>query len=72
MLTIEKKIRYIINVGSVGQPRDRNPDAVYILYDTEEEKLSFVRVKYDFRITQDKMRAHHLPSFLIERLEHGI
>jgi len=72
VLTIEEKIRYIVNVGSVGQPRDRNPDAVYVLYDTEEEKISFVRVKYNFRITQDKMRAHHLPSFLIERLEYGI
>lgn len=71
MLTFEERFRYIVNVGSVGQPRDGNPDAMYALYETGEETLSFHRVAYDYRATQEKMRAAHLPSFLIDRLESG-
>lgn len=71
MLTFEEHFRYIVNVGSVGQPRDRNPCAGYALYDTEKKRLSIERVEYDLRSTQEKMRAAHLPSFLIERLKYG-
>jgi diadenosine tetraphosphatase ApaH/serine/threonine PP2A family protein phosphatase len=72
MLTFQENFRYIVNVGSVGQPRDMNPDAVYVLYDSEERTLSYKRVPYDYRITQEKMRAAHLPSFLIDRLASGV
>ncbi|MDX1765045.1 MAG: metallophosphoesterase family protein [bacterium] len=71
MLTFEERFRYIVNVGSVGQPRDGNRDALYALYETGERTLSFHRVAYDYRATQEKMRAAHLPSFLIDRLESG-
>jgi predicted phosphodiesterase len=71
ILTLQKGFRYIVNIGSVGQPRDGNPEAGYVLYDTEAKKLSFIRVQYNFRITQEKMRAGKLPDFLIERLENG-
>jgi diadenosine tetraphosphatase ApaH/serine/threonine PP2A family protein phosphatase len=71
MLTFQKGFRYIVNVGSVGQPRDGNPDATFAVYDRGEEILSFHRVSYDYRATQEKMRAAHLPSFLVDRLESG-
>lgn len=71
VLTFREGFRYIVNVGSVGQPRDRNPDAGYVLFDTETKKLSFNRVRYNFRITQEKMRAVNLPEYLINRLESG-
>ncbi len=72
LLTFQEQFRYIVNVGSVGQPRDGDPDAAYCLYDTREKVLSFHRVPYNYRITQDKMRAAGLPDFLIERLERGV
>lgn len=71
MLTFEERFRYIVNVGSVGQPRDGNPDAMYALYETGGKTLSIHRAAYDYRATQEKMRAAHLPSFLIDRLESG-
>lgn len=71
LLTFHEKFRYIVNVGSVGQPRDGNPDAAYVLYDCREKSLSFHRVQYNFRITQEKMRAAQMPSFLIHRLTYG-
>ncbi len=71
LLTFHENFRYIVNVGSVGQPRDGDPDAAYVLYDRREKSLSFHRVQYNFRITQEKMRAAHMPSFLINRLTHG-
>ncbi len=72
LLTFQEQFRYIVNVGSVGQPRDSNPDAAYCLYDTREKVLSFQRVPYNYRITQEKMRAAGLPAFLIERLQRGV
>ncbi len=71
MLTFQREFRYIVNVGSVGQPRDMNPDAAYVLYNTKENTLTSKRVKYNIRLTQEKMRTVQLPSFLIKRLELG-
>ncbi len=63
--------RYIINVGSVGQPRDSNRDAAYVLFDTEEATVTLFRVPYDVAATQRKMEAAMLPVPLIERLAVG-
>ncbi|MBN1298029.1 metallophosphoesterase family protein [bacterium] len=63
--------RMIINVGSVGQPRDGNPDAAYAIYDDEQGTVEIFRVKYEIRKTQEKMKRHGLPDYLIERLELG-
>lgn len=63
--------RMIINPGGIGQPRDGDPRASYALYDSEPETLTHHRVEYEIETTQDKMRAHKLPEFLIERLEFG-
>lgn len=71
-LQIQDDLRYIINVGSVGQPRDRNPSAAYAIYDMDEKKVEVRRVPYDIQTTQQKMRRANLPMFLIERLSRGI
>jgi diadenosine tetraphosphatase ApaH/serine/threonine PP2A family protein phosphatase len=64
--------RYIINIGSVGQPRDGTPLASYGLYDTETNKFRLIRVAYDIAAAQRKIRAAGLPSFLASRLALGI
>lgn len=63
--------RYIINVGSVGQPRDRNPHACYGMYDSEARTFTLHRVDYDIAATQTAMRERGLPDFLIDRLQLG-
>lgn len=63
---IKKSARYIINAGSVGQPRDGDPRACYAIIG--DEKVEIVRIPYDIGSVQKKMRREHLPSFLIERL----
>ncbi len=66
----KQSCRYMINAGSVGQPRDGDPRAAYVILD--KEKAEILRVEYDFRKTQEKMENIGLPEFLIERLEKGI
>lgn len=62
--------RYIINAGSVGQPRDRDPRAAYALF--EGDRVEIVRVEYDISSTQERMRRAGLPDPLIERLSYGM
>ena len=69
--TTELKPRVIINPGSVGQPRDRNPHAAYAIFDSEANTWDYRRVGYDFTTTQDHMRKHDLPERHIVRLESG-
>jgi diadenosine tetraphosphatase ApaH/serine/threonine PP2A family protein phosphatase len=61
----------LVNVGSVGQPRDRNPLASFCLCDSETLSVEVVRVPYDLEVTQAKMRQHEFPDFLIQRLAEG-
>lgn len=68
---IESGSRYLINVGSVGQPRDGNPAACFGLLDTEKGEFSYVRTMYDFHKTQEKMFQASLPRSLAERLAEG-
>lgn len=63
--------RYIINPGSVGQPRDNNPNAAYALLDTETHIWTFKRVPYDIAETQRRMLRHEMPLRLVARLAHG-
>lgn len=63
--------RFLINVGSVGQPRDRNPNACYGILDNEEKTFSYRRVSYDLEKTQSKMRKAKMPEFLVMRLQDG-
>jgi predicted phosphodiesterase len=64
--------RRIVNPGSVGQPRDRDPRAAYLLYDTDLAELSWRRIKYDIGKVQKRMRKVGLPTFLTERLAYGV
>ena len=66
---IKKRSRYIINVGSVGQPRDGIPHAAYALL--RDNTVEIKRVSYDIVVTQKKMRKAGLPDYLIERLAFG-
>jgi len=63
--------RFVINPGSVGQPRDSDPRAAYALLNTTLGCVEFHRVAYDIGRTQQKMRAAGLPSYLGERLAEG-
>ncbi len=64
--------RFIINPGSVGQPRDGNPNAAYVIFDSEQQLLRLHRISYDIRTTQKKMKAHGLPVRLAARLSYGV
>lgn len=63
--------RYLINVGSIGQPRDRNPAAAFGILDTQKKEYALKRAPYDVNKTQKKIRAQGLPSFLADRLAAG-
>ena len=68
---IQEGHRYLINVGSVGQPRDRNPAAAFGVFDEDQRKYSLVRSQYDITTTQEKIRTNGLPEFLADRLANG-
>ncbi|MCB0077002.1 MAG: metallophosphoesterase family protein [Anaerolineales bacterium] len=70
-LGTEGAVRFIINPGSVGQPRDQDPRASFALFDDEAITLTYHRVDYDIAATQRQMRAAGLPKRLVERLEIG-
>lgn len=61
----------IINVGSVGQPRDEDPKACYQIWNTQTRTVTQVRLVYDIKKAQEKIRAAGLPEILAARLEHG-
>ena len=63
--------RLILNPGGVGQPRDSDPRAGYILYDSDAATVTYARVEYDIAATQRAMEAAGLPASLSERLAHG-
>jgi diadenosine tetraphosphatase ApaH/serine/threonine PP2A family protein phosphatase len=63
--------RYLINIGSVGQPRDGDPRSCYLIYDLETKTVRIKRVAYDLSNTQKRMAEHGLPDYLIERLAIG-
>lgn len=63
--------RYFINVGSVGQPRDGDPRAAYVIYQTRTREVELRRVPYDYARTGEKIRQAGLPDRLARRLEVG-
>jgi diadenosine tetraphosphatase ApaH/serine/threonine PP2A family protein phosphatase len=63
--------RYLVNVPSVGQPRDGDPRAGYLLHDTVEETLRHVRLPYDIAAAQARILGAGLPPFLANRLQWG-
>ena len=71
VVNVSSGCKYIINVGSVGQPRDLNPRACYCIFDTVKRKIFIKRALYDIKKAQDKIIAVGLPSALATRLEFG-
>jgi diadenosine tetraphosphatase ApaH/serine/threonine PP2A family protein phosphatase len=70
-LELEPGVRYIVNAGSVGQPRDLNPEASFATYDSVERSIVWERVPYELARTQEKIEAAHLPEALARRLASG-
>jgi diadenosine tetraphosphatase ApaH/serine/threonine PP2A family protein phosphatase len=70
-LKIEDGEKYFINVGSVGQPRDGDWRACYVIYDLDRQMVTFRRVEYKIADTQRKIRAAGLPEMLAERIAEG-
>jgi len=70
-LLIEHGARYVINPGSIGQPRDSDPRAAFLIYDTDKRTVQFHRVAYDIELTQKKIINAGLPHQLAERLTLG-
>jgi diadenosine tetraphosphatase ApaH/serine/threonine PP2A family protein phosphatase len=69
---IELDGRWLLNPGSVGQPRDGDPRAAWLELDTDEGYARFHRVAYPIERTQALMREYGLPESLAERLAHGV
>lgn len=69
---LEKGVTYLINPGSVGQPRDRNPRAAFAIYDSDLHVIKFFRLEYDIDDAQEKILKANLPPALAERLSLGI
>jgi predicted phosphodiesterase len=70
-LHVRPGMQYLVNVGSVGQPRDRNPKSAYVIYDLEEQTITMRRLEYDIEVTQKKIRAASLPFRNALRLANG-
>jgi predicted phosphodiesterase len=70
VISLDEKSRYVINPGSVGQPRDHDPRAAYALWDTELSKVHLYRIPYDIALTQAVMIPFYPESYR-QRLEKG-
>ncbi len=71
-IALENGRRYLVNVGSVGQPRDRDPRACYALWDRDARRITFRRVAYDIAAARRKILAAGLPRSLADRIQHGV
>ncbi len=70
-LTLENGKRYIVDVGSIGQPRDLNPEASFVIYDDDTRHVEWIRYPYPIVEVQQKIHDVHLPDYLATRLETG-
>ena len=70
-LRIEEPRRYLLNPGSIGQPRDGDPRAAFAIADLDHQTVEFWRVPYDIVAVQERMRLAKLPEPLIQRLTVG-
>lgn len=71
IIDLDPDFLYLINPGSVGQPRDGDPRAAYAIWDADNALLRFRRVKYDIRAAQNRIHDAGLPEYLAERLATG-
>jgi len=70
-IDIKKKARYLVNPGSVGQPRDGDKRAAYVIYDSTDKSISFHRVAYDAELASAKVEGAGLPFRLSRRIKEG-
>ena len=70
-LRVEPGRRYLLNPGSIGQPRDGDPRAAFAIADLEHNVVEFWRVAYDVAAVQKRMRSARLPEPLVQRLVVG-
>jgi diadenosine tetraphosphatase ApaH/serine/threonine PP2A family protein phosphatase len=70
-LALMEGYKYFINVGSVGQPRDGDPRASYVIYDVKTRTVTFRRLEYDIKSAQERVLAAGLPERLAFRLAVG-
>lgn len=71
VVSLESKTRYLLNPGSVGQPRDGDPRAAFAIVDLEKRKVEFWRTPYDIPAVQDRMERAGVPEALVLRLAFG-
>jgi predicted phosphodiesterase len=69
---VDLKAKYLINPGSVGQPRDRDPRASFLIYNSKEGSVKFIRLEYDMSSTQKKIIEAGLSRRLADRLSFGM
>lgn len=69
--TLQTGVKYFLNTGSVGQPRDGNPLSSYIIYHPKMREISFRRVEYDIETAAEKNIRAGLPERLAHRLRNG-
>ena len=70
-ITLEKGLKYIVNAGSVGQPRDGDRRACYCVYDPDRQEIEFRRVEYDVKAARERIIDAGLPECLGDRLLYG-
>jgi diadenosine tetraphosphatase ApaH/serine/threonine PP2A family protein phosphatase len=70
-IKVKLGVKYIINVGSVGQPRDNNPQAAFSIFDNNEGTIEIKRVDYDIESAKNKILKAGLPKILGYRLLEG-
>jgi len=70
-IEVKDGVKMLVNVGSVGQPRDDNPKACYALFDTDAQRIFIKRIEYDVEAAARKIRDAGLPPALGERLKYG-
>ena len=70
-IPLQEGLKYFINVGSVGQPRDGDPRASYGIYDSDRNSVTIKRIEYDVAAAQQAVLAAGLPEYLAERLAKG-
>jgi predicted phosphodiesterase len=71
-IKLDPQVRYLINPGSIGQPRDRDPRAGYLTYDSEEQVVNWYRIPYPVEKAQERIRRADLPQVLSDRLAAGV
>ncbi|MFT7624864.1 MAG: diadenosine tetraphosphatase ApaH/serine/threonine PP2A family protein phosphatase [Myxococcota bacterium] len=69
---LREGVKYVFNVGSVGQPRDRDNRACCVVYDTDEQIVTYIRVPYDVDTAASKIFDAELPAAFGQRLYHGV